>query len=307
MPTVDPVELFQRRPSAPLRHRSVQCGQPRDRGRHRERSGVEVQPRRSPGLRERCALRHLRAAHCALLGSAGGGSGPGRAPLRPCRVAGERFRALKAGYQGVMLETAHLAPADALDSIRELVSLAARSGAFVEAELEIVHKDDRHGGSRPSIDELRDSRAGAAVASSSPSMSDRATSSGTATPGSISIGSRPSPQRSRTAGAPWRLRCPPRRPRPGGRARRRQGELGDRPLDRLHGSAPRGAGGRLIASTPSLPGAVRGTPWSPGCGSTCERSAAPGWRDRDLAPAGPRGRSRERRGRRRARHGRRRT
>jgi fructose-bisphosphate aldolase, class II len=64
-------------------------------------------------------------------------------------------RALKAGYQGVMLETAHLAPADALDSIRELVSLAARSGAFVEAELEIVHKDDRHGGSRPSIDELR--------------------------------------------------------------------------------------------------------------------------------------------------------
>ncbi len=64
-------------------------------------------------------------------------------------------RALEAGYQGVMMETAHLAPGDALDSVRELVALAARSGAFVEAELEIVHKDGRHGGSRPSVGRMR--------------------------------------------------------------------------------------------------------------------------------------------------------
>lgn len=65
-------------------------------------------------------------------------------------------RALEAGYQGVMMETAHLAPDGALARIRDLVALAARSGAFVEAELEIVHKDGRHGGATLCVDELRE-------------------------------------------------------------------------------------------------------------------------------------------------------
>jgi fructose-bisphosphate aldolase, class II len=65
-------------------------------------------------------------------------------------------RALGAGYQGVMVETAHLAPDAALCVIRDLVAVAARSGAFVEAELEIVHKGHRQGGPPLGVEELRD-------------------------------------------------------------------------------------------------------------------------------------------------------
>jgi fructose-bisphosphate aldolase, class II len=65
-------------------------------------------------------------------------------------------RALDAGFQGVMLETAHLPSDESVARIREVVTCAARHGAVVEAELEVVHKPDRQPGRALDLGELRD-------------------------------------------------------------------------------------------------------------------------------------------------------